>query len=422
MRVLWLVNIPLPPVRARQGLPPLPSGGWLSAALAALVSAAPDVELACAARGWPAPAAFEDGSVRYLTLPLRPPEGRWATLRWNWWGPGGDAALESAMRRLIADERPDLIHVHGTESPHARAMLRAAGTVPVLVTLQGSVGECAARYFDGLTAADVLADVASLEFAKGRGLVHEWRRLRRAAARERETLAGATDVSGRTDWDRAMAARMSPGARYWRVGEVLRREFYDTRWKGPAGETPTIVAITSAAPYKGLDVLLKAFAAVRPRRACSLTIVGGIEGTALWPSLKRLEARLGLTGHVDWAGSRDASEVAGILSACSAAVCASRVENSSNSVCEAMLIGAPVVASDTGGIPSLVTHEQDGLLFPVGDDRALASAILRVLEDDDMARRLGAQAARTAGTRHDRSLVAKRTLEVYSVLASGDPA
>jgi glycosyltransferase involved in cell wall biosynthesis len=420
MRVLWLVNIPLPPVRARQGLPPLPGGGWLSATLTALVSEARDLKVVCASRAWPAPDPFECDGVRYVTLPLGRSEGRWRDVLSNWATREDGASLEAEMRGLIADTRPDLIHLHGTERPYAHAVLRAAGPIPVLVSLQGSVSECAAHFYEGLAPADVIFDVASLEFVKGRGLVHEWRQLQRAAVREVETLKEVSDVSGRTDWDREMAARTNPRARYWHMDEALRKPFYEARWRGPAEPEPTLVAITSAAPYKGIDVLLRGFARIRGRRTCHLRIVGRIEGTALWPSLRRLEAGLGLTGAVDWAGERSATEVAEILSACSAAVCASRVENSSNSVCEAMLVGAPLVASRTGGIPSLVTHDRDGLLFAAGDDQALASAVLSVLEDDDLARRLGAEGARTASVRHDRSSVANRMLEVYSALTSGD--
>lgn len=421
MRALWLVNIPLPPVLAKQGLPPLPGGGWLSATLSALLSEAGDMDVVCATRSWPAPDRFECDGVRYVTLPRRRPEGGWRGIVTKWTIDEDDASLETEMRQLIADSRPDLIHVHGTEAAHSLPALRQAGTTPALLSMQGSVSACAHHFFDGLASRDVMSDVASLEFLKGRGLVHAWRQLRRASTREVAALEQASEVSGRTDWDRGIVTRTNPGARYWHVDEVLREPFYRARWRGPTDGEPTIVTLASAAPYKGIDILLRAFARVRNRRACRLKVVGQIEGTPLWPSLRRLEARLGLTRHVDWIGERAAADVADILSACSVSVCASRIENSANSVCEAMLVGAPVVASRVGGIPSLVTHEDDGLLFAVGDDEALASAILRVLEDDDLARRLGTQAGLTAGARHDPSSVAKRMLDVYSVLTrAGD--
>jgi len=422
MRVLWLVNIPLPPVRARQGLPPLPYGGWLSSTLSALVSEAPDLHVVCASREWSDPVRFECDGVEYVTVPRMRPEVGWHGVVSKWTGREERPALESEMRQLIADVQPDLVHLHGTEDPHALAMLRAAGSVPLLVSVQGLVSELVAGSNEGLSPADLFRDVASVEFLKGRGFVQSRRRWKHVAARELETLAKASDVSGRTDWDRDAVLRANPMARYWHIDEVLRQPFYQVTWRGPTDSVPTIIAVTGPSSNKGIDVLLRAFARIRDRRDCRLRIVGQIEGTPLWPSLQRLEAQLGLTGEVDWAGERSATEVAAMLSMCSVAVCASRLENSSNSVCEAMLVGAPVVASRAGGIPSLLTHEEDGLLFEVGDDQALAGAALAVLDDDHLARRLGARARITASARHDPSSVAKRLLEVYAALVSGGRA
>ena len=53
-------------------------------------------------------------------------------------------------------------------------------------------------------------------------------------------------------------------------------------------------------------------------------------------------------------------------------------------VLEAMACGAPVVASDVGGLASTVVHEQTGLLVPVGDTMAFAQAILRLLRSPEL--------------------------------------
>src|SRR5258708_19667723 len=72
----------------------------------------------------------------------------------------------------------------------------------------------------------------------------------------------------------------------------------------------------------------------------------------------------------------------------------SYIENSPNSLCEAMQVGLPCVATYAGGIPSLVEHEKTGLLFPTGEAPLLADAILRIFRNEDLAGRLG-RAART---------------------------
>jgi len=420
-RVLWLTNIPLPAVRSRQGLPDIMGGGWLSAALRALVAEAPYLVVVCAARSWPAPEPFDSDGVRYVTLAGEPPSNGWRGVFHAWTNGIREKVPVAEMRRLMDDTRPDMVHVHGTETSNALAALIAAAQTgtPVLVSIQGPVSEYAPLFFAGSRPMDVLSDVGTLDFVKGRGVVHAWWHMRRAAAMELEALRRTTDASGRTDWDREVVRRANPAAHYWHIDEVLRQPFYEVQWRGGAVGTPTILAVTSAAPYKGIDVLLKAFARIRESQPCRLRVVGDIVGTPLWRSLGRLEARLGLTGHVDWIGACEAGDVARMLSECDVFVCASRIENSSNSVCEAMLVGVPVVASRVGGIPSLVTHCQDGLLFESGDDEALSQAVARVLAEKDMARSLGSRARLTALARHDPVAVAHRLACVYSSLVAG---
>jgi glycosyltransferase involved in cell wall biosynthesis len=420
-RILWVTQRPLPAVRERQGLPPEVSCGWLLAGLDALVAEAEHPDFVCATRSWPAPDPFESGGARYVTIPSPEPLGGWRGVSRAWTNGVGRQAPVDELRRLIDEVRPDLVHMHGTESPVTLGVLLAArqAHVPALVSLQGVVSEIAPVFSAGLTRRDVLAEFGSLEFLKGRGISYVWRSMERAAVTEVAALEYATDVCGRTDWDRDVVRRVNATARYWHVDEVMRTPFYHVRWHGGTEGAPTILAVTSAVPYKGIDVLLNAFARIRASVPCRLRVVGQIVGTPLWRSVSRLESNLGLTGHVEWAGSCEADVVADMLSECDVFVCASRIENSSNSICEAMLVGAPVVASRVGGTPSLVADGEDGLLFESGDDEALGRAIMRILDDDDLAQSLGSRARATALTRHDPTAVARSLGRVYSSLVAG---
>jgi glycosyltransferase involved in cell wall biosynthesis len=387
--------------------------------LGAVLAAQPDLDVVCAARAWPAVEPFEADGIRYVTLPGESPLGGIAGVRRAWMSDVREVAPVASMRCLVEDTRPDVVHVHGTETSNALALQQAANGIPVLISLQGLVTEIAPVFLEGLGPAGVLADIASLEFAKGRGLTHSYLRMRRAARTERRSLAAATDLTGRTDFDRQVAQRANASARYWHVGEVLRSPFYGTVWVGPTSGPPTVLAVASAAPYKGIDVLLKAYASVRGYRRCRLTVVGEFVGTPLWRSLDALQARLGLSGCVEWVGVQSAESVAALMAACSVFVSASRIENSPNSVCEAMLVGAPVVASRAGGTSSLIADGETGLLVATGDHQVLAGAIDRVLADRGLAQRLGQRARRVALVRHDPASVASSLLEVYGALAAG---
>lgn len=75
--------------------------------------------------------------------------------------------------------------------------------------------------------------------------------------------------------------------------------------------------------------------------------------------------------------------------------------------------GRPVVATTVGGLPSMVDHGGTGLLVPPGDEPALADAIVTLLSDDELRRRLGRGAKARATGEFSSSSVADRTLEVY---------
>ena len=78
-----------------------------------------------------------------------------------------------------------------------------------------------------------------------------------------------------------------------------------------------------------------------------------------------------------------------------------------------MLAGAPIAATYTGGIPSLVRDGEEGLLVPRGDPAALAAAVRRLLDDRGAAARLGAAARRRALERNDPGRIAARTVDIY---------
>ena len=97
---------------------------------------------------------------------------------------------------------------------------------------------------------------------------------------------------------------------------------------------------------------------------------------------------------------------------------ASYIENSPNSLCEAMLLGMPCVASYTGGIPSLITENKDGLFFPIGDAASLADRIRQIFNDDALAERLGHLARKRAVVRHQKDTIIKQLVTTYQEVSS----
>ena len=98
---------------------------------------------------------------------------------------------------------------------------------------------------------------------------------------------------------------------------------------------------------------------------------------------------------------------------CNVFVSTSTVENSPNSIGEAMLLGCPIVASNVGGIKNMLVDEKEGLLYPVDEFYMLASYIKRIFSDDSLAIKLGNNAKDHAIVTHDFEKNYNNMLDIY---------
>jgi glycosyltransferase involved in cell wall biosynthesis len=167
---------------------------------------------------------------------------------------------------------------------------------------------------------------------------------------------------------------------------------------------------------KGHDLLLDALAAV-PDRRWHLTCAGSLtRDPATADRVCAAMTRLGLDRHVTLAGDLNQIALAACYDRADLFVLATRQETYGMAVAEALARGLPVVATMTGAIPELVGSTA-GLLVPVGDTAALATALTRVLDDPSLRARL-AKGARDA--RHRLSTWDEATGRMTAALASVD--
>ena len=159
---------------------------------------------------------------------------------------------------------------------------------------------------------------------------------------------------------------------------------------------PRLAMVGAMSPWKGHDVLLRAMPAIlRVHASARLTIYGGDGGhPALVAYRCRLEAlvtELGIGGAVVLAGSQPG--IPERLAECDVFVHPpTSPDPFPAAVIEAAVAGCPIVATRTGGIPEIVEDGRSALLVPPGDAAALAAAVLRLLADPALGRRLAAEA------------------------------
>jgi len=422
VKVLWLTPVQLPAVEKRVAPTVFRGGGWLESLRAALCAEG-SLQLGMAAAGETPFEPFDEGGVQYFHVqaPPRPRSGLAGVVA-GWRHRADEASLLAGATSVIEQFQPDLIHVHGSEGPFG--VLVTTTTKPVIISLQGILLVYSRAFFSGVPVVDVMRSAVSLECAKGRGLLHDYAYMRVAAQRELNVLRACHYFAGRTDWDRGIVSVVNPHAHYYHVEEVLRPEFYLPDWRQSSGGTFVVYTTLGPAPYKGLINLLEAVALLRESALpdMRLRVAGRIQGSAMWPITQRALDRWRLHGAVDWLGSLAPAEIALELGGASVYVHPSIVENSPNSLAEAMILGVPCVAASAGGVPSLLKDGHEGLLCSPNDVYGLAAAIGAVAADPVRAARLGTNARVRARRRHDPRTIAQAMIATYETVVSDHDA
>jgi glycosyltransferase involved in cell wall biosynthesis len=138
-------------------------------------------------------------------------------------------------------------------------------------------------------------------------------------------------------------------------------------------------------PLYNVPCVLRAFALIQERFPdASLTVAG--DGW-MRPQLEALARELGLK-QTTFVGRVPFEKMPALYDAADIYLTATDLDNMPGSVIECLSCGLPVVTTDAGGVPYIVTHEKTALIVPRGDHRAMAASAIRLLEDNDLAVRL----------------------------------
>ena len=115
-------------------------------------------------------------------------------------------------------------------------------------------------------------------------------------------------------------------------------------------------------------------------------------------------------------GDLTAEEVKQYLLSSNLFVSTSAIENSSNSLGEAMLLGVPCIASDVGGVTDMITHKQEGFVYPFDDSNLLAFYIIKVFADERIANNISLNGRIHAQKTHDENVNNEVLLKIYKRL------
>lgn len=382
------------------------SGGWMLALCQALRERRPEIELAIVTTHQrPSMERYASGGIDCFLVPMRSNNSE-----------RQQAAALKDCARIVEEWEPDVIHVHGTERFFGLLSARRLVSRPAVISIQGLMQPYAEWYhfFGDRSLMEIIKMHRIITVPMMRGLIWDYHRFKKAARREQEIILCNRDFMGRTLWDRSHLYSINPRARYHHAEEAIRLPFWQARWDISRCQTHRIIYVNPNQPRKGAETLFKAADILKWKYSnLEVALIGEISSRSGYG--RYVKEEIGKrNGYVREMGPLNAEEMAKELTRSHVFVSPSFIENSPNGICEAQLVGVPVVSSYTGGVPSLVKDRYSGMFFPTGDSPQLAATVGQIFEDDSLAVSLSQNAHATASERHDIEKLIGRLVCVYS--------
>lgn len=416
MRVLWICNIMLPRVAKQRNPQAVPAdGGWLTGLSEAMLTQK-DVELAVAFPIYGL-GELEEGEalgLKYFafTSDLK------KLSQYN-------RRTEEQIREIIRRFEPDVMEIFGTEYPHSLAAVRAfARPERTCIHIQGLMTYYA-RHFMANLPERVQKGFTFRDLIRWDNLKIQQKKFIKRSLFEKQAMEGVHHILGRTDWDRACGGELNPNAKYHFNNESLRDSFYENRWNFEDCEKFSIFVSQGSYPIKGFHFLLQALPEIiRHFPDTHVYVAGGnvvgeeglkasLRVSSYGKYLKELIREGNLESRITFTGFLDEKRMCEQYLKAHVFVSPSSIENSPNSVGEAMLLGVPVVSSDVGGVKCMMRHGVDGLLYQADAPYMLAYSVCQVFGNPGLARNLSLNGRERAQKTHDRERNVKVLKDIY---------
>lgn len=416
MRILWITNTIFPAPSIVMGLKPPVFGGWMYG-LSEQLASQDHIVLAVASyySGRIVRRDIIEG-ITYYTIPFK-------------YHSRYPKELELFWKSICEEFKPDIVHIHGTEYPRALACMKIYPDCKYVVSIQGMIGPISRYVLGGISKYEILKNITFRDVLRNDTLLQIKSRFEKWGRIEEEYYNLADIVIGRTSWDCAHAKAINKGSIYSFCNESLRNEFYESdKWNYAKCKKQTIFLSQAGSPLKGLHKVLEAIHLIKDEFPDLIiriagnniiddkTIFGKIRMGGYGKYIRSLLRKLNLYDQVYFLGHLDAEAMVKEYQNANVFICPSSIENSPNSVGEAQMIGTPVIASYVGGIPDMVYHNKNGLIYRFEEVEMLAENIRRLFTNNELAVNLSKNAIIEAEKRHDRVANLNRLIEIYNLV------
>lgn len=389
MRILWLINIVLPKVANAleidlKGY----GGGWLTG-LSELLINKENVKLAIIMPKKDV-CDIESGYVGNLIYYFYPE-------KYN-----SDYSKDTSiyLKRIINDFKPDIVHAFGTEYPRTFSLFEVVDPNKCLISLTGIVSRIAEYYYGNIGAKYTRKSLlrrAIWGIVPFQILSKEKEEFIVRGKYEIKAIEASKHVTGRTTWDKSFSYQVNQNINYYHCGEILRPEFYTGKWSFNSCEKKRIFINNGGYPIKGLHFAIKALSIILAKHLDSHLYVAGSNIFEHENKLKKfvlqnmydypryitdLIKKYNVAEHVHFLGQLSPEEMKREFLKANVFVLPSVIENSPNSLGEAMMLGVPCVAANVGGVSDLCIDKREGYLYQYDNYHMLAYYVCEIFENE----------------------------------------
>jgi len=415
LKVLWLCNLMPQIIAEALGKQGTNKEGWI-AGMSAVVRQHEDIELAFA---FPYTEEIKGvtSDISYYGFVEDGEHPEWY-----------DETLEKKLSDICDDYKPQVIHCFGTEYPHTLALLKNDKLREIAVVhLQGIMELYAEAYYSDLPEY-VINRRTFRDIIRKDSIVQQKQKYLSRANFEKEVLRQAKNVCGRTEFDHDYAYQINNEVNYYKLGETLREQFYAGNWDREKVTKHTIFASQGNYPLKGIHFAIEAVGLLKKKYPDIRLCVSGdnvtryeslkdkIKLSSYGKYLRDLMKKYSVESNVSFVGQKNADEMKKLFLASELFLVPSVLENSPNSLGEAMMLGMPIVSARVGGIPSMAT-ESEVAMYSYNDVEELASKIDMMFSDHKLADSMGEKGKYRGQQNHSKEGNYKVMLEMYKSIA-----
>ena len=310
--------------------------------------------------------------------------------------------MEKYWREINDKFKPDLVNIHGTEFAHGLAFMNACPNTKTVTSIQGLVSVLSKVYYANIRVSEIIKNITIRDILRRDTIIQARKNYEKRGKNEIEIIKKSNAIIGRTTWDYANCKAINNKMQYYHLDETLRENFYNKNeeWNIEKIERETIYISQASYPIKGLHILLDAVQILKEKypnikiNVAGYNILGKskLKRSGYAKIIEKRIKKYNLQKNIQFLGILNEDEVKKILLKTHVFVSSSIIENESNSLTEAAILGVPTVCSYVGGIPDRVVNEKNGLLYPFSEPAMLANCIEKYFENDSVAIKYGEEA------------------------------